>query len=83
VILTNILGVPSWSSGKGFSIVTAMSQVQSLAQELSHATGLAKKKKKKKEKKNSLSIDDIHYTLYKVLIYALVNNSHGNSPSLT
>ena len=36
--------------GGGFSVVTAVVRVQSLAQEILHAMGVAKKLKKKKKK---------------------------------
>ena len=40
-------GVPLWCRMLGSGIVTAMDQVQSLAQELPYAIGQPKKKKKK------------------------------------
>ena len=42
-----LYGVPWWPSGWGFSVITAVAQVQSLARELLHAAGKAKKKKKR------------------------------------
>ena len=41
-------GVSLWTSSYGSSFVTTVARVQSLAQELLHAEGQAKKKKKKK-----------------------------------
>ena len=42
-ILKPCCGVPWWLSSEGFSIVTAVVWVQSVAQELPHAIGVAKK----------------------------------------
>ena len=39
--------------GGGFSVVTAVVRVQSLAQEILHAMGVAKKLKKKKKKQEN------------------------------
>ena len=44
------MGIPCGSAGEGPGIVTAVVQVRSLAWELLHATGTAKKKKKKRIK---------------------------------
>ena len=45
-----VYGVPWWPMGKGLSIVTAMACVQSLAWELPHALGMARRKEGKKER---------------------------------
>ena len=41
---------PGGSVGKGSGIITAVAHVRSLAQELPHVTGTAKKRKEKKRK---------------------------------
>ena len=47
------MGILWWSSGQGFRGATAVAQFRSLAQELTHAVGAAKKTKKKKKKKKN------------------------------
>ena len=49
------LEFPGGLAVKGSSVVTAVVQVQSLGQELPHATGTTKKKKKKKKKEMLLT----------------------------
>ena len=45
------IGVLGWLSGSRLGVVTALAQIWSLAWELSHALGIAKKEKKEKKKK--------------------------------